>query len=386
MKKFIDSIKYIKLKDLLSPFIFIIALIPSLLFRLYLLLTGKTLWLVSENKDAARDNGYFFYKYIRENHKEDYCFYAINKKCNDYNKVKDLGNIIQFGSLKHWIFYMSAKLNISNQKNGNPNEKFWYVMHVMLNLYNNRVFLQHGITKDNSPWLYYKNTKFKYFVCGVKKEYDYILDNFGYKKEQLLLTGFPRWDSLDNSILENNTILIMPTWRNWLGRDFNSSNSVDTIKDTTFYNCWNGLLNDQRFIDYIETNNIKVYFYPHIHMQKYLNEFEIKSNNIELVSANTDIQTMLKKCTLMITDYSSVAFDFGYMNKSVIYYQFDYDEYREKQLQEGYYKYETDGFGPVCKSLDDVLSNLKYTNNDNNFFERKDNNNSKRLYDYLKEV
>jgi CDP-glycerol glycerophosphotransferase (TagB/SpsB family) len=88
----------------------------------------------------------------------------------------------------------------------------------------------------------------------------------------------------------------------------------------------------------------------------------------------------------MITDYSSVAFDFGYMNKSVIYYQFDYDEYREKQLQEGYYKYETDGFGPVCKSLDDVLSNLKYTNNDNNFFERKDNNNSKRLYDYLKEV
>ena len=384
MKKVLDSLKYIKITDLVSPFIFIIAFIPSLIYRLYLLITKKELWLISEQRNAARDNGYYFFKYIRNEHPIDCVYYAIDKKCNDYNKVKNLGNIIQFGSLKHWILYMSSKYNISNQKYGNPNEKFWYVMHVMFNMYNNRVFLQHGITKDDSPWLYYKNTKFKYFVCGAKKEYEYIKEKFGYNEKQLLLTGFPRWDTLDDSLLEKKTILIMPTWRNWLGRDFNKSNSIDSIKDTEFYKSWNGLLNDKQFIDYIDKNNVTVYFYPHINMQKYLNEFIINSPNIKLVDINTDIQMMLKKCELMITDYSSVAFDFAYMNKPVIYYQFDYDEYRSKQLQEGYYDYQKDGFGPVCNSLDEVIDSINNKKNKNNFFENRTSDNCNKLYEYLK--
>ena len=384
MKKVLDSLKYIKITDLVSPFIFIIAFIPSLIYRLYLLITKKELWLISEQRNAARDNGYYFFKYIRNEHPIDCVYYAIDKKCNDYNKVKNLGNIIQFGSLKHWILYMSSKYNISNQKYGNPNEKFWYVMHVMFNMYNNRVFLQHGITKDDSPWLYYKNTKFKYFVCGAKKEYEYIKEKFGYNEKQLLLTGFPRWDTLDDSLLEKKTILIMPTWRNWLGRDFNKSNSIDSIKDTEFYKSWNGLLNDKQFIDYIDKNNVTVYFYPHINMQKYLNEFIINSPNIKLVDINTDIQMMLKKCELMITDYSSVAFDFAYMNKPVIYYQFDYDEYRSKQLQEGYYDYQKDGFGPVCNILDEVIDSINNKKNKNNFFENRTSDNCNKLYEYLK--
>lgn len=182
LKKFKDSLKYIKLKDILAVFIFILMIIPSLCFRLINKIKKRRLLLVTEDGHTARDNGYHFYKYIKTNHPEDYCFYVIDKKSEGYDKVKEYGNIIQYGSLKHWLYYLSANYNISNHKNGNPNAPLFYVIHVILGLYNNRVFLQHGITINDGIWLYYKNTKFKYFICGAKKEYEFISENLDIPK------------------------------------------------------------------------------------------------------------------------------------------------------------------------------------------------------------
>lgn len=51
----------------------------------------------------------------------------------------------------------------------------------------------------------------------------------------------------------------------------------------------------------------------------------------------------------MVTDYSSVAFDFAYMKKSLVYAQFDREAFFEGQTyDEGYFNYETDGFGPYA--------------------------------------
>lgn len=52
----------------------------------------------------------------------------------------------------------------------------------------------------------------------------------------------------------------------------------------------------------------------------------------------------------MITDYSSVAFDFAYMKKSLVYAQFDREAFFEGQTyDEGYFNYETDGLsGMLC--------------------------------------
>lgn len=42
-----------------------------------------------------------------------------------------------------------------------------------------------------------------------------------------------------------------------------------------------------------------------------------------------DVQQLLKESLLLITDYSSVFFDMMYMNKPVIFYQFDENQYRK---------------------------------------------------------
>lgn len=393
LKKFKDSLKYIKLKDILAAFIFILMIIPSLCFRLINKLKKRKLLLVTEDGHTARDNGYHFYKYIKTNHPEDYCFYVIDKKSEGYDKVKEYGNIIQYGSLKHWLYYLSANYNISNHKNGNPNAPLFYVIHVILGLYNNRVFLQHGITINDGIWLYYKNTKFKYFICGAKKEYEFISEKFGYPEGNVIYTGFPRFDNLYNNNVNKKQILIMPTWRNWLSRETNALGEKYEFKKTDYYKNWNSFLNNSKFIKFIEKNNLQVLFYPHINMQKFLKDFNVKSKNIKITSTKTDIQKVLKESSIMITDYSSVFMDFAYMCKPILFYQFDYNEFRQKQYGEGYYNYK-DGLGISVEKCDDLVDELiklyekglnnKYLKKMNDFFELKDQKNCERIYQYLK--
>jgi len=320
MKKIKDSLKYIKLEDILAFFIFIIMVIPALLFKLYNKIRGRKLLLVTEDGHTARDNGYHFYKYVKTKHPEELLLLCIDKKAEGYDKVKEFGNIIQYRSLKHWLYYLAASYNISNHKEGNPDAPLFYVIHVLLGLYNNRVFLQHGITKDDAEWLYYKNCKFKYFICGAKREYEFIDEKFGYPKGNVIYTGFARFDNLYNNNVNKKQILIMPTWRNWLGRITNSLGEKSVFEETDFFKNWNGLLHDKRFIEYIEKNNLKVLFYPHIQMQKFIDKFSIDSKNIEILTPKTDIQTVLKESAIMITDYSSVYMDFAYMEKPVLYF------------------------------------------------------------------
>ena len=284
----------------------------------------------------------------------------IGKKSPDYKKVAKYGNIVRFRSIKHWIYYLSCKYNISSQKNGNPAQALFYVLHVKLNLFNNRVFLQHGIIMNDNNYVHYSETKFKYFICGAEKEYEYVKSHFGYPEGSVLFTGLARHDYLiKNATVKNNQILIMPTWRSWLGRETNRLSKQESFTETEFYKNWNGLLNDKEFIDFIEANNIKVKFYPHINMQKYLSCFKPGSSNIELVSADTDIQKMLKESALMITDYTSATMDFALLKKPIIYFQFDQKEYREKQYTEGYFDYEKDGFGPVTKNIKGTVSSIR---------------------------
>lgn len=392
-------LRYIKFSDILAPFIFILILPISLIYRLYLKIINKKLWLICEDGYTARDNGYYFYRYIRTEHPKDFCFYVIDKKSSDYNKVKELGNIINFKSFKHWLYYLSASKNISIHKHGNPCQSFFYIIHVVLKLYNNRIFLQHGVIKDDLPFVYYKNARFRLFICSAKREYEYVKNNFGYPKDYVVNTGLARFDSLHNIKINNKQILFMPTWRNWFGGDNEFSRNKNLFKKTEFYQKWNSLLNNKELIDYIEKENIIIYFYPHQHMKKFLNLFSSISNNIKIVdNKEKDIQDLLKVSALLVTDYSSVFMDFGYMNKPIIYYQFDEKEFREKHLQKGYFDYRKDGFGEVITEEKEISKKIIELINNNyqdlneyetrrlDFFEVRDTNNCKRTYEKIKEI
>lgn len=388
-------LKKVKITDFLSILILFIALPISWIVKLINKINHKKLWLICELKDTCRDNGYHLFKYIRTKHSNDLCYYAINKKSKDYQKIKKYGNIIQFGSFKHWVFYLAADKNISSHKEGNPNHAIFTVIHRFLNLYNNRVFLQHGITKDNVPMFYYKNTKFNLFICGAKKEYEYIKEVFGYPEDSVVYTGFARFDNLHQNKINSNQILIIPTWRRWFELENNKANFLES----DYYQYWSNLIKDKKLNDYAKKNNLKILFYPHYQMRKYINEFKKISSNIKILKDDeVDIQNLLKKSALIITDYSSVYMDFAYMKKPVIYYQFDYEKYRDSHLQEGYFNYEKDGFGKVLTNKDGIVKEIislhktnfkvpkKYYNRMIKFFELNDTKNCERIYNAIKNM
>ena len=83
------------------------------------------------------------------------------------------------------------------------------------------------------------------------------------------------------------------------------------------------LSNNTQLLDFLEKHNTKLYFAKH-HSFKWSHkiDFEIKNNRIEQINTE-NISDYIRKCSMLITDWSSVAFDFMFQNKPVIYYILD---------------------------------------------------------------
>jgi CDP-glycerol glycerophosphotransferase (TagB/SpsB family) len=394
---FISKLKYVKIVDLFSIFFFLLAIFPSI----FLKIKHPNIWLICEEKNEARDNGYWFYKYVRENYPEINAVYAINKKSPDYKKIKVLGKAIQYGSFKHWVYYLAASKNISSQKSGKPNAAICYVLEIYEILKNKRFFLQHGITKDDVKYLYYEVSKFSLLVCGAKSEYEYINKIFGYPDGVVKLLGFCRYDNLDieKENVKHNQILIMPSWREWLAHPTKNSKEYDDmrdIKNTEYHIKWNGLLNNCVLQDLLVDNKLVIIFYPHRNMQKFINAFTVKSEHIIIADwKNYDVQTLLNESSFLITDYSSIFFDFAYMKKPLVYYQFDQENFRKAQYQEGYFSYQNNGFGELVTNEKELIQLIQsyiegsfkmkdiYSSRVSEFFCFNDKNNCKRNFETI---
>ena len=143
----------------------------------------------------------------------------------------------------------------------------------------------------------------------------------------------------------------MPTWRHYL-----SKCTAETFEKTDYFRAFNSLLNSERLLHLLDQYGYELIFYPHFEMQKFLHLFTIPEKNVIAASfENYDVQKLMIECDMMITDYSSVQFDFAYMKKPILLYQFDRAAYQNGHQGKGYFDPDSDAFGPVAKSLDDVV-------------------------------
>lgn len=397
MGKITDRLKYLKFSDFKHVFLFLFAVPVSWCFKR----KHKELWLICEDGSMARDNGYWLFRYLCENHKEIDCAYVISKKSPDFDKVSNLGKIVYFKTFTHWIYYLAAKYNISSTKLGKPSTAVCFPLEQVGVLKTKRVFLQHGITKDDMKTLYYDVCKFSLFTTSTKKEYDFVENNFGYKDKDIVkLTGLTRFDNLINKsdCVKKNQILLMPTWRDWLG-NASLKTSDQVFKNSDYYKTYQSLINNKHFIELLERYNLQFIFFPHKAMQQFIGSFSTENPNIIIADWHKyDVQNLLIESALCITDYSSIAMDFAYLEKPLIYYQFDYEKFRASHYHEGYFSYENDGFGHICKTEDEILLLLdkyiqngflmeeEYLNRVHSFFTLHDNKNCERTYEEIKKL
>ena len=350
---------------------------------------NNDVWLISERGNDARDNAYHFYKYLIDNNIKN-IKYVIDPNSVDCKKIKE-DHIVKYGSKEHYILFLTAGKLISTHIMGySPDMSlFWRLNKIgLLKVKGQKIMLQHGITENYINMLKSKNTKLDLFVCGAQPEYKFILENFGYNENNLKYTGFARYDNLlDHN--EKNQILVMPTYRKWL-------NYTNNFEISDYYQKWNSLINNNQLIEYLEKNNINLVFYPHYEIQKHINMFKSKSKNIIIADFNNyDVQQLLKESKLLITDYSSVFFDFVYMNKPVIYYPFDIKQLRKKHYKEGYFNFSKNAFGKLLTDEEDIVNKIIsydkmnyrieniYQMRINDFFSLRDTKNCERIYNEI---
>ena len=362
---------------------------------------GKKIWLISDRSDKANDNGEAFFRYVSKNKADNIKpVFAINKDSEDVSRLKEIGKVIYFDSFFYRFYFLCADKIISSSGGeytvnpfGGINRK--YLVDLMKADY---VFLQHGITmNDLSSWLQKFNKNISLFVTASKKEYESIVDSeYLYSSDEVKLTGFSRYDELENKA--EKLVVIIPTWRRSIKESYDSETKsvyFDGFRDTGYFKFYNGLINNSKLLDAMRKHGYKGIFCLHpIHQKQYV---DFEANDVFTVNEGfVNYKEIFSKGALLVTDYSSVAFDFSYLRKPVIYSQFDKEEFFEGQIfDEGYFSFDNDGMGAVCTDLESTVEEMiniisadcklseKFRNRADSFFAFSDRNNSERIYNEI---
>ena len=360
---------------------------------------GQNIWLFCERGDEARDNALFLFNYVTKNYPEIDARFVIAQNSTDVKKIH--GPVVFYQSFKHYVLFFAAKLLISTHvKGGYPGYFFYGLLWERMKFdvaKKKKVFLQHGVIKDDIKYLYKENAPVDLFICGAKPEYDFVKRTFHYNENEIKYTGLARFDSLHDFVTKRQ-ILVMPTWRWWLSPTNGMVMGSARLKQTPYFRCWNSFLSNKDLHDLLNRYDLQLIFYPHYEMQRYLHLFEHECSRISIAGFDYDVQTLLKESVLLVTDFSSVFFVFEYMRKPVIYYQFDEDEYRCGHYQEGYFDYRKNGFGPVFVDEDDLVNEIKkmaqenfemapiYKERAKSFFPLYDKCNCERIFSALQQL
>lgn len=356
------------------------------------------LWLISERGDDARDNAFHLFTYIRAHYPEQNIRYVITDDSPDAGKVKQFGETVRYGSPQHYLAMILAEALISTHVRGyTVNEYFFCKIERLGLLKGKKIFLRHGIAKDDMASLHYEKARLDMFVCALDREADFVKTCFGQPKEAVRLVGFCRYDKLPLPGEHNNLrqrILLMPTWRH----DLYLYSEREFVKSSYFQN-WQGLLMDPGFHELLEKYHFQAVFYPHHQMQKFLHCFNSGSDHLVIASRyQYDVQELLIDTDILVTDFSSVFFDYAYMQKPMIYFQFDREDYRAKNYRKGWFSYEEHGFGKVTETIGETLRELEvilqngctmeplYWKRQDRLFQFHDHDNCRRNYQSIKGI
>ena len=376
-------------------------------------LTRRRIWIHMDLPYGAGDNGLELFRYANSQNskirhyfvldksplmEEEYLVLpakeklkrltSLTKADENYLKIKEIGKVISYRSIKHRMYTLFAEFIITSHPDNTVIYPFWGNYKHLSGLARSKtVFLQHGVTKDNvSEWLNDYDKPLAMISCVSEREKESFKNpDYGYDSEIAKVLGFPRFDRLENN--KRKEIVLMPSWR----RQLDQLSAAEFVK-SDFYNNLNGLLSNTEFIDWAVSEGYTLIFKPHRNLHKFIDTFT-RHPSVRFDLNLSNYSETFNNASILITDYSSVAFDFAYMKKPVIYYQFGQNYHFD--VENAYFSYEEDGFGPVCKNKDELRDHiLKIIDNNlemeetyrkrvDDFFKYHDRDNSRRVYEEI---
>lgn len=358
----------------------------------YPFLRNKHIWFYMDRPEISDDNGMHLFKYAADKDPDIRKYFVLNKDSPDFNEMKKYGDVLAYKSIKHRILGMFVENIVTSHPDNEIIYPFWgrYPFFAGL-LKSNNVFLQHGIIKDDiSSWLNKSNMNLSFFLTSSKLEYESIFKYpYNYSENVVKLLGLPRYDNLENNE-DKKQIIIMPSWRRYLTRK-----SKGFIQESEYFKKFNSLINNERLIEKAREYDYEVIFRPHPKVYDFIELFD-ENDYVKIDFDRVKYQTLFNNGSVLITDYSSVAFDFAYLYKPVIYYQYGDDYHFD--VEGSFFDYETMGLGEITRTEDELVDLIiEYMENDckikkeyekriKEFYLYTDKNNCKRVYDSIKEI
>lgn len=311
------------------------------------------------------------------------------KNINDYkNIIKDKNTIlIKYRSDEYYKMYSKAKYWVSNSRI--PNDIKKHPDQIYIQCWHGTPLKKLGFdiknysgTKTSTKRLH-KNyridaERYNYIISPSQFFTEKITSAFSLKEinqdEIFIQKGYPRNDFLykfnqeDINRIKNyfnvpkdkKIILYAPTWREnqhepGLGYVYNLGIDFKKLKKE------------------LESEYI-ILFRAHYFIS---NTFDFKKYNGFIVNASNydDINDLYIISDMLITDYSSVFFDYANLNKPIIFYMYDYENYKYKMRD--FYLSIDELPGPVVESEKNLLMEIKYLTSNFNYDEKYKNFNKR---------
>ncbi len=348
----------------------------------------KNVWLVGERTYKAQDTGYSFFKHMRETYPEKNVYYVIDERSPEKGNVEALGNTLNYKSKEHiWNTIIAQKVISSHHPD------YLYPLRTPTfkkKIKPDKAFLQHGVMgTKNMVANYGKNAQgfnTDLFMVSSEFEKDMIINDFGYDANQVFVTGLSRFDQLfANDVKVKRQILIIPTWRDWIITD-------QAFLESEYYERYTQLINNELLHRMAYEHKFDILFCLHPNMQQYSKHFESEAVKV-INQGEIDVQYLIKESAMMITDYSSVGFDFSFLHKPVIYYQFDRNRFIGRRPS--HLDLDNDLPGDIAFELESLLEYIqnhveydftmkdKYKFRANNFIKYRDQGASERIYQVI---
>lgn len=355
---------------------------------------SKLVLLYEKNSSKYEESASVTFEYLIDHGYKD-AYFIVDRDYEYIDRIPDkyLPNIVYKYTLKHYLYFFKAKTFIGTEA---------LVHAIDLKIFNvlalkkisdknlNYVFLQHGVMymvsldSESRNMFNRKRLLGKYrVVVSSHAEADHFVQLGGHLPEDLYITGLPKFDR--NVLLPDaDKIVIMPTWRPW---------EINMDRDDFSHTGYFKML-DKLYRSVPDDLKEKVVILPHPLIVNELHNIDIDFDGNVVIGARYD--DILQQARVLITDYSSIAYDAFYRGARVIFYweekdycMSQYGPSTKLMLNEenvyGDYFYNTDGLSEAIRRNYDNPQTQEHKDKYSRIVEFHDGRNTERLIEALKE-
>lgn len=326
--------------------------------------TNKRIWLYCDRNDIF-DNAYYQFIHdfsIKDGIDRYYITDNVDAK-KDMFTPEQRKRLVQFKSFKHKMLFFNCEkvltsfnsLSIMSPFDGLPLR--WYSDILKCEF----VYLQHGILHARLPILYCKErANVDRVVISSEFERENFKRIYNFKDADLLASGMPRFDAVNAASVAKRKILFSPSWRKDLIGEYENNTRQLLEKKflaSDFYKEINAFLNSPELASLLEKYDYTLDFKNHPIFKDYDKYFKVNNPRISVTQKIDDMD----KYALMITDYSSIVFDFVYLDRPILYFVPDYELFRAG-ITHDYNELDLpleEAFGALSMNANELLANLE---------------------------